>query len=189
MFACEHEAVSPDLMCVGKGLTGGYLPLAATLTTERIYEGFLGRPDELRTFFHGHTFTGNPLGCAAGIATLETFEREQTVPRSVAKIELLTRLLGDRVASLPAVAEIRQCGLMVGIELRPSEALGHRVTLAARRRGAVIRPLGNVIVLMPAPAMSAGEIDRLVAITAAAIAEVAADEDLAGVGPAGAAAG
>jgi adenosylmethionine---8-amino-7-oxononanoate aminotransferase len=169
-------------------LTGGYLPLAATLTTERIYEGFLGRPEELRTFFHGHTFTGNPLGCAAGIATLETFEREQTVQRSIAKIELLTRLLSDRVAPLPAVAEIRQCGLMVGIELHPDDALGHRVTLAARRRGAVIRPLGNVIVLMPAPAMSSDEIDRLVAITAAAIAEVTAGEDVV-VAPRGAAAG
>src|SRR5450755_4222669 len=128
MFACDHEDVSPDIMCVGKGLTGGYLPLAATLTTERIYEGFLGRPEELRTFFHGHTFTGNPLGCAAGIATLETFEREQTVPRSRGKIALLTRLLDERVATLPGVAEIRQCGLMVGIELRPGDALGNRVT-------------------------------------------------------------
>ena len=179
MFACEREAVSPDLMCVGKGLTGGYLPLAATLTTERIYEGFLGRPEELRTFFHGHTFTGNPLGCAAGIATLQTFEREQTVERSRAKIELLTQLLDARVTPLPGVAEIRQCGLMIGIELHPGDALGHRVTLAARRRGAVIRPLGDVIVLMPAPAMSSGEIDRLVAITAAAIAEVIAGEDVA----------
>jgi adenosylmethionine-8-amino-7-oxononanoate aminotransferase len=186
MFACEREAVSPDLMCVGKGLTGGYLPLAATLTTERIYEGFLGRPEELRTFFHGHTFTGNPLGCAAGIATLRTFEREQTVQRSLAKIELLTQRLHERIAPLPGVAEIRQCGLMVGIELRPGDALGTRVTLAARRRGAVIRPLGDVIVLMPAPAMSSDEIDRLVAITAAAIAEVTAGED-AGVGRSGAA--
>jgi adenosylmethionine---8-amino-7-oxononanoate aminotransferase len=174
MFACEREDVSPDLMCVGKGLTGGYLPLAATLTTEAIYEGFLGRPEELRTFFHGHTFTGNPLGCAAGIATLETFEREHTVQRSLAKIDLLTRLLEERVTPLPAVAEIRQCGLMVGIELHSADALGDRVTLAARRRGAVIRPLGDVIVLMPAPAMAADQIDRLVAITADSIADATA---------------
>ena len=93
MFACEHANVSPDLMCVGKGLTGGYLPLAATLATERIYEGFLGRPDELRTFFHGHTFTGNPLACAAGIATLQTFERERTLEAMQPKIALLERLL------------------------------------------------------------------------------------------------
>jgi adenosylmethionine-8-amino-7-oxononanoate aminotransferase len=179
MFACQREAVSPDLMCVGKGLTGGYLPLAATLTTERIYEGFLGRPDELRTFFHGHTFTGNPLGCAAGIATLETFEREHTVQRSLPKIELLERLLGERVAPLDGVAEIRQCGLMVGIELYPGDGLGTRVSDAARRRGAVIRPLGDVIVLMPAPAMSAEDLDRLVAIAAESIAEVVAGEDVA----------
>jgi adenosylmethionine-8-amino-7-oxononanoate aminotransferase len=181
MFACDREHVSPDLMCVGKGLTGGYLPLAATLTTEAIYEGFLGRPDELRTFFHGHTFTGNPLGCAAGIATLQTFERERTVPRSLANIELLERLLDERIAPLAGVAEIRQCGLMVGIELRPGAGLGHRVTLAARRRGAVIRPLGDVIVLMPAPAMSADDLDRLVAITSESIAEVVAGEDRAAV--------
>jgi adenosylmethionine---8-amino-7-oxononanoate aminotransferase len=177
MFACQREGVSPDLMCVGKGLTGGYLPLAATLTTERIYEGFLGRPEELRTFFHGHTFTGNPLGCAAGIATLQTFEREHTIERSLPKIDALTRWLDERVAPLAGVAEIRQCGLMVGIELYPGDGRGNRVTAAARRRGAVIRPLGDVIVLMPAPAMSIEDLDRLVAIAADAIAEVVADED------------
>jgi adenosylmethionine-8-amino-7-oxononanoate aminotransferase len=181
MFACDREQVSPDLMCVGKGLTGGYLPLAATLTTERIYEGFLGRPDELRTFFHGHTFTGNPLGCAAGIATLETFERERTVERSLPKIELLERLLAARVAPLHGVADVRQCGLMVGIELHPGDELGNRVTRAARRRGAVIRPLGDVIVLMPAPAMAAEDLERLVAIAADSIAEVVAGEDRATV--------
>ena len=179
MFACQREHVSPDLMCVGKGLTGGYLPLAATLTTELIYEGFLGRPDELRTFFHGHTFTGNPLGCAAGIATIQTFERERTIERSLPKIELLRRLLGQRVAPLDGVAEIRQCGLMVGIELYPGDGLGNRVTAAARRRGAVIRPLGDVVVLMPAPAMSAENLDRLVAIAAESIAEVVSGEDVA----------
>jgi adenosylmethionine-8-amino-7-oxononanoate aminotransferase len=179
MFACQRESVSPDLMCVGKGLTGGYLPLAATLTTERIYEGFLGRPEELRTFFHGHTFTGNPLGCAAGIATLETFETEHTVERSLPKIALLERWLAERVAPLDGVAEIRQCGLMVGIELYPGDGLGNRVTAAARRRGAVIRPLGDVIVLMPAPAMSTSDLDRLVAIAADSIAEVVAGADLA----------
>ncbi len=94
MFACEHEQVSPDLMCVAKGLTGGYLPLAATLTTERIYEGFLGRADEYRTFFHGHTFTGNPLACAAAIATLEIFERDRTLERLGPKIDLLSEAAG-----------------------------------------------------------------------------------------------
>jgi len=177
MFACEHEGVAPDLMCVGKGLTGGYLPLAATLTTEAVYAGFLGRADEARTFFHGHTFTGNPLACAAGIATLETFEQERTLERAPGKIELLERHLERRVAPLAAVAEVRQRGLMVGIELverTPGEGLGRLVTEAARRRGAIIRPLGNVIVLMPAPAMSYEDLRRLVSITAASIEEATA---------------
>jgi adenosylmethionine-8-amino-7-oxononanoate aminotransferase len=178
MFACEHEMVAPDLLCVGKGLTGGYLPLAATLASERIYEGFLGRFEELRTFFHGHTYTGNPLAAAAGVATLETFERERTLERLQPKIELLERLLSQRLAVLPAVAEVRQRGFMVGIDLteQPPEArIGHQVTLAARRRGAVIRPLGDVVVLMPPLSISESELGRLVAITAAAIAEASAE--------------
>jgi adenosylmethionine-8-amino-7-oxononanoate aminotransferase len=172
MFACQHEAVTPDLMCIGKGLTGGYLPLAATLTSERIYEAFLGD-----TFFHGHTFTGNPLACAAGIAALKLFEREQTLEALAPKIELLTRLLAQRIAILPGVAEVRQRGFMVGIELidqPPAERMGHKVALAARRRGAVIRPLGDVVVLMPPLALSESDLRRLVAITAASIAEATA---------------
>jgi adenosylmethionine-8-amino-7-oxononanoate aminotransferase len=178
MFACQHEGVSPDLMCVGKGLTGGYLPLAATLASERIYEGFLGGVEDSRTFFHGHTFTGNPLGCAAGIATLETFERERTLELLGPKIELLGRLLEHRVAQLPGVREIRRRGFMVGIELaeRPvRERLGHQVTVAARRRGAIIRPLGDVVVLMPPLAISESDLARLVSITAAAIVEATAE--------------
>ncbi len=174
MFACEHEQIAPDLLCVGKGITGGYLPLAATLTSERIYEGFLGAPEQARTFFHGHTYTGNPLACAAGIATLETFEREGTLEALQPKIELLTRLLEHRIAVLPGVAAVRQRGFMVGIELieQPAEArLGHEVVLAARRRGAIIRPLGDVVVLMPPLSISDAELRRLVAITATAIAE------------------
>jgi adenosylmethionine---8-amino-7-oxononanoate aminotransferase len=174
MFACEHENVSPDLMCVGKGLTGGYLPLAATLATEEIYGAFLGGYEDSRTFFHGHTFTGNPLACAAAIATLDIFARERTLEHLELKIELLTRMLEQRVATLPGVAEVRQRGLMVGIELAPGEAgdrLGHRVAMAARQRGAVIRPLGDVVVLMPALSMSEHDLQRLVAITASSIAE------------------
>jgi adenosylmethionine-8-amino-7-oxononanoate aminotransferase len=174
MFACEHEDVSPDLLCVGKGITGGYLPLAATLATERIYDGFLGRPEDLRTFFHGHTYTGNPLACAAGIATLALFDRERTLDRLQPKIELLTRTLAHRVSVLPAVAEVRQRGFMVGIELAaddPAARLGHRVTLAARRRGAIIRPLGDVLVLMPPLSISEADLARLVAVTASSIAE------------------
>jgi adenosylmethionine-8-amino-7-oxononanoate aminotransferase len=177
MFACDHEQVSPDLMCVGKGITGGYLPLAATLSTERVYEGFLGAFDEFRTFFHGHTYAGNPLACAAGIATLEAFERERTLELLAPKIELMTRLLAQRIAVLPGVAEVRQRGFMVGIELieQPTPMrMGHKVTVAARRRGAIIRPLGDVVVLMPALSISDGDLRRLVAVTAASIAEATA---------------
>jgi adenosylmethionine-8-amino-7-oxononanoate aminotransferase len=176
MFACEHEGVSPDLMCVAKGLTGGYLPLAATLTTERIHDGFLGRFEEFRTFFHGHTFTGNPLACAAALACLDVFEAERTLEGLAPKIELLGRLLDEQVAPLPGVAEIRRRGFMVGIELSslPLEArAGHRVTLAARRRGAIVRPLGDIIVLMPPLAISPADLERLVTVTAEAIAEIA----------------
>jgi adenosylmethionine---8-amino-7-oxononanoate aminotransferase len=176
MFACEHEQVSPDLMCIAKGLTGGYLPLAATLTSERIYEGFLGEYEELRTFFHGHTYTGNPLACAAALANLRLFEQESTLERLEPKIRLLAELLAP-IAALPAVAEVRQRGFMVGIELEgfPVEArMGHQVTLEARRRGAVIRPLGDVVVLMPPLAIDPAELRRLVGIVADSIEAAAA---------------
>jgi adenosylmethionine-8-amino-7-oxononanoate aminotransferase len=171
MFACEQERVAPDFLCLGKGLTGGYLPLAATLTTERVYEGFLGAPEEARTFFHGHTFTGNPLACAAGLASLEAFERDQTLVRLQPKIRLLGELLGD-VRRMPEVAEVRGRGFMVGIDLGehdPALRLGHRVTLEARRRGAIIRPLGDVVVLMPPLAIGKADLRRLVEITAESI--------------------
>jgi adenosylmethionine-8-amino-7-oxononanoate aminotransferase len=174
MFACEHEGVRPDLMCVAKGLTGGYLPLAATLTTERIYEGFLGEHEQFRTFFHGHTYTGNPLACAAGLATLEVFERERTLERVQRTAELFATLLDELVAPLAAVREVRRIGLMCGVELTtfPLEArMGHQVTLCARRRGAIIRPLGDVVVLMPPLSIEEHELRRLVEITASAIAE------------------
>src|SRR3954454_9546157 len=176
MFACEQEGVAPDLMCLAKGITGVYLPLAATLATEEIYEGFLGEFEEFKTFFHGHTYTGNPLACAAALATLEIFETEHTLETLQPKIELLHRLLDALVAPLPAVRDVRGKGFMVGIELAdfPLEArMGHEVTLAARRRGAIIRPLGDTVVLMPPLAIDAGELRRLVAITGESIAAVA----------------
>jgi len=172
MFACEHEGVSPDLLCLAKGLTGGYMPLAATLATEQIYEGFLGQFQEFRTFFHGHTYTGNPLACAAALATLEVFQQERTIERLQPKIALLERLLGQ-VAEMPAVREVRQRGFMVGIELEefPLEArMGHQVTLEARRRGAIVRPLGDVVVLMPPLSISVSDLARLVEITMESIA-------------------
>ncbi len=171
MFACEQERVAPDFLCLGKGLTGGYLPLAATLTTERVYEGFLGAPEDGRSFFHGHTFTGNPLACAAGLASLEAFEREQTLLRLQPKIRLLGELLA-KVAAMPEVTEVRGRGFMVGIDLGehdPALRLGHRVTLAARERGAIVRPLGDTIVLMPPLAISKQDLRSLVEITAESI--------------------
>jgi adenosylmethionine-8-amino-7-oxononanoate aminotransferase len=174
MFACEHEDVSPDFLCLAKGVTGGYLPLAATLTTERVYEGFLGRFEEFRTFFHGHTYTGNPLACAAALASLDVFEREQTIRRLQAKIEVLGTWLDRWVAPLDTVAEVRRCGFMTGIQLAdfPLDArMGHQVALAARRRGAIVRPLGDVVVLMPPLSIAEADLRRLVEITAEAIAE------------------
>ena len=171
MFACEQEGVSPDLLCLAKGLTGGYLPLAATLATERIYESFLGAHDEFKTFFHGHTYTGNPLACAAAHGCLDAYERERTLVRLQPKIRLLTDLLAD-VAEMPEVSEVRQRGFMVGIDLgehEPALRMGHRVTLEARRRGAIIRPLGDTVVLMPPLAISKEQLRRLVEVTAEAI--------------------
>jgi adenosylmethionine-8-amino-7-oxononanoate aminotransferase len=181
MFACEHEGVAPDLICLAKGITGGYMPLAATLTSERVYEGFLGRFEEFRTFFHGHTYTGNPLACAAALATLDVFAEERTLDRLQRKIELLEQLL-EPVAAHPEVSEVRRRGFMVGIELAEQQLtarIGHRVTLEARRRGAVIRPLGDVVVLMPPLAISEGDLTRLVAITSDAIDAATASSALA----------
>ncbi len=180
MFACEQEDVSPDLLCLAKGLTGGYLPLAATLATERIYEGFLGAPEEARTFFHGHTYTGNPLACAAALASLEAFERERTLERLQPKIELLGELL-DPVAAMTEVAEVRRRGAMVGIDLGrhdPALRLGHQVSLEARKRGAIVRPLGDVVVLMPPLSISEAELRHLVEIVAASIEAACASASL-----------
>jgi adenosylmethionine-8-amino-7-oxononanoate aminotransferase len=171
MFACEQERVSPDFLCLGKGLTGGYMPLAATLTSERVYEGFLGAQEEARTFFHGHTFTGNPLACAAAIASLDAFALEDTLVRLQPKIRLLGELLAD-VARMPEVAEVRGRGFMVGIDLGRRESplhMGQRVVLEARARGAIIRPLGDTIVLMPPLTISKADLRRLVEIVAASI--------------------
>jgi adenosylmethionine-8-amino-7-oxononanoate aminotransferase len=174
MFACEHEGVRPDLMCVAKGITGGYMPLAATLATEEIYEGFFGEHEDFRTFFHGHTYTGNPLACAAALATLEVFDEERTLDQLQPKIELLGRLL-QPVAELPMVGEVRRRGFMVGIELSgfPLEArMGHRVTLEARRRGAIVRPLGDVVVLMPPLGIGDDDLAELAGVVGESIREV-----------------
>jgi adenosylmethionine-8-amino-7-oxononanoate aminotransferase len=171
MFACEQERVAPDLLCLAKGLTGGYMPLAATLATERIYEAFLGAHDEFKTFFHGHTYTGNPLACAAALGSLDVFEMERTLVRMQPKIRLLGEMLRE-VAAMPEVAEVRQCGFMVGIDLGehdPWLRMGHRVVREARDRGVIVRPLGDVIVLMPPLSISKQDIRRLVSVVAESI--------------------
>ncbi len=171
MFACEQEEVAPDLLCLAKGLTGGYLPLAATLATEAIYEGFLGTPEEQRTFFHGHTYTGNPLAVAAALANLDVFESERTIERLQPKIRLLGERL-EEVEAMPEVAEVRRCGFMVGIDLGehdPALRMGHRVTLEARRRGAIVRPLGDTVVLVPPLSISAEDLNELLEITVESI--------------------
>ena len=171
MFACEQEEVAPDLLCLAKGLTGGYLPLAATLATEEIYDGFLGAPEEQRTFFHGHTYTGNPLACAAALANLDAFEQERTLERLQPKIALLRELL-DGIEAMPEVVEVRARGTMVGIDLGehdPALRMGHRVTVEARDRGAIVRPLSDVVVLMPPLSIAEGELRELVAIVADSI--------------------
>jgi adenosylmethionine-8-amino-7-oxononanoate aminotransferase len=179
MFACEHEGIAPDLLCLAKGLTGGYLPLAATLAKERIYEGFLGAPEEYRTFFHGHTYTGNPLACAAALASLDAFEQERTIEGLQFKIDLLWELLAE-VEMMPEVTEVRGRGVMVGIDLGendPALRLGHQVTLEARKRGAIIRPLSDVIVLMPPLSISEDELRQLIRITTESIEAVCSSLD------------
>ncbi len=181
MFAAEHAGVAPDLMCVGKGITGGYLPLAATLASEEIFGAFLGRYEDFKTFFHGHTYTGNALACAVAVANLDVFEQEHVLARVRERSQRLTEQLAD-IALLPHVGDIRQWGLMVGIELvqdrsdrrsyPPSERMGMRVILEARRHGIILRPLGNVIVLMPPLSITQSELDRLCAVTSDAILRV-----------------
>jgi len=181
MFACEHEGVRPDLMAVSKGLTGGYLPLAATLTTERIYRAFLGRYEEFKTFFHGHSYTGNPLGCAVALANLDIFARERTLHQLQSKITALRRLLRP-LGTHPYVGDIRQLGFLVGIELVRDRAtkqpypltdrVGMHVAAEARRLGMIIRPLGNVIVLMPPLSTTMKELRQMVEIVTTAIGAV-----------------
>lgn len=181
MFACEHERVSPDLMAISKGLTGGYLPLAATLTTEEVYRAFLGRYEEFKTFFHGHSYTGNPLGCAAALANLEVFRTERTLRVLRPKIAALRRLT-PAIASLPHVGDVRRIGFMLGVELvrdkgsrdpyAIEERIGHRVAEEARRRGMLLRPLGHVVVLMPPLTTSIRDLSKMVGILVDSIAAV-----------------
>jgi adenosylmethionine-8-amino-7-oxononanoate aminotransferase len=171
MFACEHAGVTPDILCLAKGITGGYLPLAATLTTEDVFSAFLGEYKEFKTFFHGHTYTGNPLGCAVAIENLEIFSRESVVEKMQPRIAHLQKRLNGEFLSLPHVSDVRQWGFMVGIELvedrgnrksYPVERrIGHQVILEARKRSVMIRPLGDVIILMPPLSITDDELNTL----------------------------
>lgn len=181
MFACQHEKVTPDLMAISKGLTGGYMPLAATLTTEEIYQAFLGRYDEWKTFFHGHSYTGNPLGCAVALANIRLFKQAHTLSNLIGKISALRRLL-QPLGTLEHVGDIRQLGFMAGIELvkdrasreayPPVERIGHHVSLETRRQGLLLRPLGNVLVLMPPLITGLRDLTRMVSILRRAIEKI-----------------
>lgn len=183
MFACEQEAVTPDFLCIAKALTGGYTPLAATLTTQRVYDIFLGQSQsERRTFFHGHTFSGHPLGCAAALANLDIFERDGVLEALPAKVARLKSSLATNLAPHRHVGDVRQRGLMAGVELcadrasgapfPASDLVGARVCAAARAHGVLLRPLGDVIVLMPPLSVTGDEIDLLVAAVARALDDV-----------------
>ena len=178
LFACEQESVDPDILILSKGLTGGYLPLAATLVTDEIYETFLGDPWLGRTFYHGHTYTGNPLACAAALASIRLIDENQVLKNSQRLEGVLRREL-ESLKAHPNIKEIRQKGTMVGIEIAidgepfPVELrIGHQVTLACRKRGVVLRNIADVIVLMPAPAMPEPLVEELCHVVGESIAEV-----------------
>jgi adenosylmethionine-8-amino-7-oxononanoate aminotransferase len=184
LFASAALGLEPDLLCVAKALTGGYLPLAATLATEEVFAAFLGPPEEGRTFFHGHTYTGNALGAAAALATLELFAEPATLPAVRARAAQLAEAV-ERLRALPAVGDVRCWGLAAGIELvaeragkrayPPGERRGTRVCLAARERGVFLRPLGDVVVLMPPLSIEERELELLVDAVAYGIATACGD--------------
>ena len=178
MWACEHEAVTPDLLCTAKGLAAGYLPLAATLTTDEIYNAFLGEYRDLKTFFHGHTFTGNPLACAVALENIAIFEREDLLSQLQPTIEHFNNRLQE-FYRLQHVGDVRVCGLAAGIELMKNpdtntpypfeEKVGIRVCKEGLTRGAILRPLVNTIVLMPPLQISVSALDTLLDIVYASI--------------------
>jgi len=170
MFACEHENVTPDILCLAKGLTGGYLAMSATIATSVIWEAFLG--EGLKTFYHGHTYAGNPLAAAAALASLDIFEQEQTLANVAAQSNLLSELLTTRLAEHPLVGDIRQCGLLAAIELvadknsrvqlDPKLSTGAKVCRRARDRGVWLRPLRDTLVIMPPLSISPEQIRQIV---------------------------
>lgn len=178
LFACEHEAVSPDLMCLGKGFSGGYLPVAATLTTQAIFDAFCGEPRIGLMFDHGHTFTGNALGCAAAVASFDLIQETRLLEQLPDKVTRMRRHLAD-LAGHPHVGDIRQCGLMAGIDLvadrdrrlkfDPEVAAASGVCRLAVSRGVMIRPLGDVVALMPAPGMDLATFETMMTTVVASL--------------------
>ncbi|AQR78754.1 adenosylmethionine--8-amino-7-oxononanoate transaminase [Paenibacillus larvae] len=181
MFACDLEDVSPDLMVIGKGLTGGYLPVAATLATDKVYNAFIANYQEQKTFFHGHSFTGNPLGCAVALASLKLFEERRMVEGVQKKASFVEHKL-EALKNRPHVGEVRQKGLMIGIELvrdkvsrEPydwGERIGVRTSLRARELGMLTRPLGNVIVFIPPLSSTEADLDIMIQILEKSIVDV-----------------
>jgi adenosylmethionine-8-amino-7-oxononanoate aminotransferase len=182
MFAVEQAGIVPDILCMAKGLTAGYLPVAATLSTDSIFEAFRAPYDDYRALFHGHTYGGNPLGCAAAIANLDVFAREDTLAKGAAVAAALERSLAASIDPLPHVSPVRRLGTMVGFDLLrdaergerfPSaERRAHRAVLAAREEGVIIRPLGDTMILMPPLSMPPALVERVVGATARAVAQV-----------------
>jgi len=178
MFACEQEGVTPDLMAVAKGLTGGYLPLAATLTTEEIFRAFLGDYGEFKTFFHGHSYTGNQLGCAAALASLQVFEEEHTLKALQPKCEQLRAGL-EAMRQFPHVGDVRHIGMIGAIELfqdvaakKPfplTDRMGIKVCMEMRQRGVLTRPIGNTIVLMPPYCIRDEQLERVLSVLAESV--------------------
>jgi len=181
MFACEHENIIPDIMCLSKGITGGYMPLASTIATDEIYNAFLGEFKDIKTFFHGHSYTGNPLACAAALACLDIFEKEKVLEGLKNKIEILSEWLNENL-NLRNVGDVRNAGLMAGVELvrdkktkKPydrEEKTGWRVAYQARNKGVFIRPLGNVIVIMPPLSISEQNLRQLLTVIKDSIIEI-----------------
>ena len=181
MFACGHEQVVPDIMCLSKGITGGYMPLAVTLATDAVYDAFLGEFKDLKTFFHGHSYTGNPLACAAALACLDLFDKEKVLEGLQGKIEILDEWLRV-LLTLPHVGDTRHAGFMAGVELvrekttkEPyawEEKVGWKVAYHARNNGVFIRPLGNVVVIMPPLNISGQNLKRLLEVIRSAIVSV-----------------
>jgi adenosylmethionine-8-amino-7-oxononanoate transaminase len=180
MFAVDHEHIQPDFMCLSKGITGGYLPLAVTMTTEKIYKAFLGKFEEYKTFFHGHTYTANPLACAAALANLEVFRKERIIHALTDKtVHFKNELMA--LSAHPRIGDIRQLGMMAGIELVKNKTTGTayqakaktgaKVCAACRKHGLIIRPLGDVIVLMPPLSITSTEISRMIDIVKKGIEE------------------